>query len=251
LVTGAGRGIGRAVALAFAREGAAVALVARTAEQIESVAREIREHGGRALAIAGDVSDASVVDRAVAAAESEFGGVDILVNNAGGNQLGAIGVMAPEDWWKQIEVNLKGAYMFSRALVPRMVERRWGRVITVSSRFGKIGAPMTTSYSAAKHALIGLTRALALEVAESGVTVNAICPGQVQTSLMAEVFAQRAKLWGVTEQEARERMILASNPQRRLIEVDELVPTFLFLASEGAARITGESVNVSSGAVMH
>jgi len=251
LITGAGRGIGKAVALAFAREGAEVAVIARTAPEIEAVAAEIRAGGGRAIAVPADVSREADVAAVVRAAQDHLGGVDVLVNNAGGNLLGAIDKMSPEDWWNQIEVNLRATYLLCRAFVPGMVERRWGRVVNVASRLAKIGAPMATSYCSAKHALIGFTRALALEVIESGVTVNAVCPGHVETKLMTEVFEQRAKFWGIAPEAARERMIQTNIPLKKLITTDEIVPAVLFLTSPGGARITGEAMNISGGSVMH
>jgi NAD(P)-dependent dehydrogenase (short-subunit alcohol dehydrogenase family) len=251
LITGAGKGIGRAVALAYAREGAAIVLVARTASDLENVAQEIRGAGGRALAVPADVSNEAQLANVVEQAKKTFQHVDVLVNNAGGNELGAIDKMDPERWWNQIEVHLKATYLLSRAFVPMMVERKWGRVINVSSRLGKIGRPLSTSYCSAKHAMIGFTRALALEVAESNVTVNAICPGVVDTPLMDGIFRQTSKAWGITPEAARTRIIEQQIPQKRLISVDELVPSFLFFASEDSARITGEAMNVSSGSVMH
>jgi 3-hydroxybutyrate dehydrogenase len=250
-VTGAGRGIGRAVGIAFANAGAHVAFVARTKAEVEEAAAEAAATGQRAIAIVADVSDAQGIRSIVDRTREELGEVDILVNNAGGNLLGAIDQMPPEEWWHQVEVTLKSAYLLSREVSPGMVRRRWGRIVNVSSRLGKIGAPMATSYCSAKHALIGFTRALAVELAESGVTVNAVCPGHVETKMMSEVFEQRGKFWGISPEAARERMIITNIPQRRLITPDELVHAFLFLVSEGASRITGESMNVSGGAVMH
>jgi len=251
LITGAGRGIGRGVALALAREGARVVVVARTAAEIDAVAGEARAAGVDALAVSADVSREADVARVVDATAARFGGVDLLVNNAGGNLLGAIDKMSADAWWNQIETNLRAAYLLSRAFVPGMVERRWGRVVNVASRLAKIGAPMATSYCSAKHALIGFTRALALEVIESGVTVNAVCPGHVETKLMADVFEQRARFWGIDAEAARERMIQTNIPLKKLIAVDEIVPAVLFLASPGGARITGEAMNISGGSVMH
>jgi ketoreductase len=251
LVTGAGRGIGRAVALGLAREGAAVVLVARTDAQLEEVAAEVHSAGGTATTFVADLADSERVEAVAGAALSRHGRVDILVNNAGGNLIGAIDEMSPPDWWNQVEVNLRAPYLLCRRLVPTMVERRWGRVVNVASRLGKIGAPMATSYCSAKHALIGFTRSLALEVAESGVTVNAICPGHVDTDLMARVFEQRGRFWGVSTEAARERMIATNIPQKRLLTPEDIVSAVLFLISDGAARITGEAMNVSGGSVMH
>jgi meso-butanediol dehydrogenase / (S,S)-butanediol dehydrogenase / diacetyl reductase len=250
LVTGGGRGIGRSVALAFAREGAAVAVVARTATEVESVAAECRALGGRALAVIADCSVEADIGRAMTAVASGLGPVDILVNNAGANVLGRIGEMDPAAWWQQLEINLRGPYLCSRAAIPGMVERKWGRVINVSSVAGKVGMQFATAYCAAKHGLIGFTRALALEVADRGVTVNAICPGWVETALTESTFAQRSLLFGRPVESIRQAM-LWSIPQKAAMKPDDIAPTVVFLASDGAARITGESMNVSAGLVMH
>lgn len=251
VVTGAGRGIGRAIALALAEQGATVVLVARTLAQLDAVAEQIRSLGGTASSSVADLADSARAEEVAQAVLAAHGKVDILVNNAGGNLLGAIDKLPPVDWWSQVELNLRAPYLLCRAFVPGMVERRWGRVVNISSRLGKIGAPMATSYSSAKHALIGFTRSLALEVADSGVTVNAICPGHVDTELMSGVFEQRARIWGIPPEAARERMIQANIPQKRLVSSEEVVPAAMFLVSEGAARITGEAMNVSGGSVMH
>src|SRR5262249_47966105 len=153
---------------------------------------EARAAGDSAAMVVGDLSDRAAIEDVGKRVLTDHGRVDVLVNNAGGNSLEAIDKMDPEAWWKQLELNVRCPHLLCRAFVPGMVTRRWGRVINVASRLGKIGAPMATSYCSAKHALIGFTRALALEVAESGVTVNAVCPGHVETSLMDGVFEQRA-----------------------------------------------------------
>lgn len=251
VVTGAGRGIGRAIALSLAQEGASVVVVARTRLQLDSVVAEIRSAGGNACSLVADLSDAAQVDSVARDALAQHGRVDILVNNAGGNLIGPIEKLPPADWWTQLELNVRAPYLLCRAFVPGMAERRWGRVVNISSRLGKIGAPMATSYSSAKHALIGFTRSLALEVAESGVTVNAICPGHVETDLMSGVFEQRARIWGISTEAARERMIQTNIPQRRLVLAEEVAPAVMFLVSDGASRITGEAMNVSGGSVMH
>jgi NAD(P)-dependent dehydrogenase (short-subunit alcohol dehydrogenase family) len=251
LVTGAGRGIGRAVAVGLARQGAAVVLVARTGAEVEAVAAEVHAMGGTASVLIADLSDEAMVESIARNVLERHGRVDILVNNAGGSLLGPIATMSTSDWWNQVELNLRAPYLLCRALVPGMVERRWGRVVNMASRLGKIGAPLATSYCSAKHAIIGFTRALALEVAESGVTVNAVCPGHVDTALMTTVFEGRGRVWGISPEAARDRMIQANIPQKHLLVPDDIVPAVLFLVSEGAARITGEAMNVSGGAVMH
>jgi NAD(P)-dependent dehydrogenase (short-subunit alcohol dehydrogenase family) len=250
LVTGAGKGIGRSIALGLAAEGARVAVVARTRGDVERVVQDIERAGGAGLALTADVADPGQVAASVAAVRERWGAVDILVNNAGHNTLGRIAELPVDDWWRQVEVSLRGSYLYCREVIPAMVERRWGRVINMSSVAGKVGLMFCTGYCSAKHAVIGLTRALALEVADKGVTVNAVCPGFVLTDLTDSTSAQRSKLTGLSVEEVKKRSI-DTMPQKTAMGPDDLVPAVLFLASEGAARITGESLNVSSGRVMH
>ena len=250
VITGAGRGIGRAIALGLAREGARVALIARTRSELESAAEEVRKAGGQAMVVTGDVSRSEDVEACFAAVGRELGAVDILVNAAGTFQLMAFATSNEADWWRQIEVNLRSAYLCSRAVVPGMVQRSWGRIINIASLAAKIGFPQNTAYCASKHGLLGLTRALALELATTGVTVNAVCPGFVQTQLLEGVIAQRATMSGMSAEQVTRGMVERS-PQRVLLEPGEIVPAVLFLVSEGAIRTTGEALNVSSGVVMH
>ena len=237
------------MAIGFARAGAAVTLVSRTESQLQKVAAEIEEQGGRALVCAADVTDPKAVNECIEATTQSFGSIDILVNNAGDNILGSIQEMDPDVWWRQIEVNLRGPYLFSRAVLPAMLEKNWGRIINISSVNGKRGAKFCTAYCTGKHGIIGLTRALALDVAKSGITVNAICPGWIKTDLTDRTFAQRSELFNVPVEKISQ-VATMNMPQGRPIEEDEITPTALFLASDGAARMTGQSLNVSGGAVM-
>ncbi|OGL02217.1 MAG: 3-hydroxyacyl-CoA dehydrogenase, partial [Candidatus Rokubacteria bacterium RIFCSPHIGHO2_02_FULL_73_26] len=179
LVTGGGRGIGREIALALVRDGLDVAVGARTREQVEDVAAAARVLGGRALALELDVTDLEGVRRAVARTETALGPVDVLVNNAGIAEAAPFLKTDPDLWDRHLRVNATGPFLLTRAVLAAMLERRWGRVINIASLVGLYGAPYVTAYTASKHALVGLTRALAVEVAGRGVTVNAICPGYV------------------------------------------------------------------------
>ena len=250
LVTGAGKGIGRAIALALAESGAKVVAISRTLADVDRVVEEIRQRGGTALALAADVAQAADVASAVAAATAELGPIDILVNNAGHNSLGRLDEQDATEWWDQVAVSLGGTYNFSRAVIPSMVARRWGRVINVASISGKQGVKFCTAYCSAKHAVIGFTRALALEVAEDGVTVNAICPGFVETELTDRTSQQRSELFGQPLAAIRQGAV-DRNPQRSIMSPDEVVPAVLFFASEASARTTGEAMNISGGSVMH
>ncbi|HYO92289.1 MAG TPA: SDR family NAD(P)-dependent oxidoreductase, partial [Pyrinomonadaceae bacterium] len=181
LITGGGRGIGRAIAFAFAREGARVGLLARSVQQIEQVAAEIRaECDTEAVYAVCDVADAESVTRAFASVAERLGrGPDILVNNAGIAESAPLVKTSDELWQRIIAVNLTGTFLCTRAALPLMIERGWGRVINISSIAGKTGGPYISAYTASKHGVLGLTRCVALEVATKGVTVNAICPGYV------------------------------------------------------------------------
>ncbi len=250
LITGAGRGIGRAFALAAAKEGASIALVARTKSEIEQVCEEIQQLGSRAIAIPTDVCRDEEIENCVKETLEKFGKVDILINNAGGNDLGSIVDQDPKIWWNNILLSIRAPYLFSRALAPQMLNRGWGRIINVSSVLGKRGAINSSAYCSGKHALIGLTRALACEFAKSGVTVNAICPGYIDTALTQRTFKERAEITGTTFDEVQKTM-LNMIPIGKAMKPDDLVPAFLFLVSEEASFTTGDSINVSGGWIMH
>src|SRR5438045_4107086 len=218
-VTGGGRGIGRAVALAFAREGARVFVVARTTAEVESVAAEIRaECGGESAAHSVcDVADAQSVVRAFQEAHEFFGrGADVLVNNAGVAESAKFAETTDEFWQRHIAVNMSGTFYCMRAALPSMVERGWGRIVNVASIAGKTGAPYIAAYSASKHGVLGLTRSLALEVGASGVTVNAICPGYVETEMVSRGIERITTRTGRSADESLEQLKQMS-PQNRLV----------------------------------
>jgi NAD(P)-dependent dehydrogenase (short-subunit alcohol dehydrogenase family) len=245
LVTGASRGIGRAIALAFAKEGAEVVLAARNLRSLDALAKEIAGLGGRASAVSLDVTDQASIDRV----KKEVGSVQILVNNAG--IAGSVKVLAMDDahWQSHLDVNLTGAFRVTRAFLPEMVEARWGRVINIASTAGKVGFQYTAAYCASKHGLIGLTRALALEMAPHQVTVNAICPGFVRTEMAAEAARNIASKTKKSEADAT-AWLESLSPQNRLMEPEEVAAVAVLLASEEARGINGQAINIDGGSVV-
>ena len=250
LVTGAGRGIGRAIALAFAREGADVAVTARTAAEIEQVATEVTALGRSAVALEVDVSERSAAIALNERVARHFPAVDILVNNAGiGSNASPHRLVDYDDdfWDLSLAVNLTAPYLLTKALLPGMIERGWGRVINMASVAGKRGLIAAGAYTATKHALIGLTRTAALETAGTGVTVNAICPGATRTVMMLRRLNVDADLRG----EPVDTVEANINPMGRLLEPDEIAELAVYLASDDARGMTGQAVNLSGGSTMH
>lgn len=250
VVTGGGRGIGQAIALAFAREGADVVVTARTTSEIECVAAEIDALGRKGVAVPVDLSQRDAVQSCVEQIFSAFRTVHILVNNAaiGGAQNPKLLIEYDDDFWDQsLFVNLTAPYLLTKAFLPTMIEQGWGRIINISSGSGKRGAPHRAAYSASKHGLIGLTRTTALETATSGVTVNAICPGPIRTVMLTRLLRDRAQRQGTTL-EAVEK---SSNPMQRLLEPEEVAALAVYLASDAAQGMTGQALNINGGSVMH
>jgi 3-oxoacyl-[acyl-carrier protein] reductase len=238
VVTGAGRGIGRAIALKFAAEGADVACVSRTAENSEKVAGEVRALGRKAWAYAVDVADAASVNAAAEKILADAGRVDILVNNAGVTRDGLLMRMSDEDWDTVLNTNLKGAFLFTRALSRSFIKQRSGRIINVASVIGLIGNAGQANYAASKAGLIGLTKSTAREFASRGISVNAIAPGFIETDMTA----------GLKEEWKAE--LLKKIPLNCLGQSEDVAHAALFLASPGARYVTGQVLTVDGGMVM-
>jgi NAD(P)-dependent dehydrogenase (short-subunit alcohol dehydrogenase family) len=249
LVTGASRGIGRAIALGLAAEGASVAIVGRTQETLDRTVSEIAARGVKAFGIRADLGVMSEVEGAVETAARELGSVDILVNNAGENELGRFEEIPHDVWWQQVELNLRSPALASRAVIPKMLAKKWGRIINIASVNAKRGVNFSSAYCAAKAGLLGLTRALAMEYAQKGITVNAVCPGFTKTDLTDKLTQQRMKLFNVPAETVLQAT-LRNVPQNVVMTPEDIVASVLFLASDGAVRTTGEALNVSAGMVM-
>ncbi len=249
LVTGASRGIGRRIALDLAREGADVALAARTVEDLERVAEEVNELGGGSLVVNCDVTDAERVAALPEEVTAGLGGVEILVNNAGVAESHKFIGHPDELWHRALAVNLTGTYYMCKAFVPGMVERGSGRVINIASTAAKVGGAYIAAYAASKHGVLGLTRSLAVELAQDGVTVNAICPGYVDTPMTDRAVDNIVEKTGRSAEEAQ-RVLERTSPQARLIRPEEVSAFVLLLADEMAAGVTGQAINIDGGAVM-
>ena len=249
VVTGASRGIGRSIALVLAGAGADVAITARTLPDLEQLAAEIGDLGHRAVPLACDVTDPGQVQQMAARALEGLGGIDILVNNAG--TAGSHKFLNhPDDLWHQmLAINLTSVYYVTKAFVARMVEQRSGRIITIASIASKVGGRYIAAYTASKHGVLGLTRSLALELVQYGITVNAICPGYVDTPMSDAAVTNIVERTGADEAQARETLERLS-PQNRLIQPEEVAALTLFLAQDASQGITGQAINVDSGAVM-
>jgi 3-oxoacyl-[acyl-carrier protein] reductase len=238
VVTGAGRGIGRAIALKFAAEGADVVVVSRTPENSEKVAAETRALGRRAWAFAVDVADSAAVGAAAEKMLADCGKVDILVNNAGVTRDGLLMRMSDEDWDTVLDTNLKGAFFFTKAFSRAFAKQRSGRIINISSVIGLIGNPGQSNYAASKAGLIGFTQSVAREFASRGVTANAIAPGFIETDMTSEL------------NEVLKANILKQIPMGRFGAAEDIANAALFLASSSAGYVTGQVLIVDGGMVM-
>jgi len=250
LITGGGRGIGRSIALAFAREGADVAVTARTQAEIDAVAKEVTELGRQAYAVPCDVTNNESVAPMAAAVHERFGRVDLLINNAGTGRSAPFFKTDLNMWSQMFALNATSMYLVTQAVLKGMLDRKYGRVINIVSTAGKIPFRYCTAYVASKHAALGFTRALALEVAGSGVTVNAICPGWVgSTGLFEETIANIVKTTG-RDATVAIKALADMSPLKRVMEPEEIAHVALMLVSDEAGGINGQGINVCGGSVM-
>jgi NAD(P)-dependent dehydrogenase (short-subunit alcohol dehydrogenase family) len=248
VVTGASRGIGYAIARALVSEGARVAILGRDPARLEAAARSLGAED-RVAALASDVTHDADLAAAFAAARRRFGPVRVLVNNAGEAASAPFVKTDVELWQRMIGVNLTGVYACIREALPDMLEARAGRIVNVASTAGLRGYRYSAAYVAAKHGVVGLTRALALELADRGITVNAVCPGYTETDLVRGAVANIASRTGRSEAQAREALV-SGNPQHRLIQPDEVAHAVVWLCAPGTESVTGQSLAISGGEVM-
>jgi len=253
IVTGSSSGIGHAIAEALADAGMNVVLNGiEPAEQIEPARLAIeRKYGVKAIYSPANMMKPDGVRSLIAAAEDAFGQVDVLVNNAGIQFVSPVEEFPDEKWEQIISLNLSAAFYATKAVVAGMKDRGWGRIINIASAHGLVASPFKSAYVAAKHGIVGFTKTIALETAEQGVTVNAICPGYVLTPLVEKQIPDTAKARGITEEEVKRDVLLAAQPTKKFVTVEELGALTVFLTTDAGASITGTALPVDGGWTAH
>ena len=249
LITGSTSGIGLGIARRFAAAGMNVVLNGfGDAREIEALRAALaKEHGVSVLYDAADMTKPDTIEAMMAKALDTFGAVDVLVNNAGIQHVAPIDEFPPDKWDAIIAINLVSAFHTTRLALPLMKARRWGRVINIASAHALVASPFKSAYVAAKHGVAGLTKTVALEVAELGITVNAICPGYVLTPLVERQIPDTARTRGITEEEVVKNVLLAAQPTKKFVTIDEVASLAAYLASDGAASINGAVLPMDGG----
>jgi NAD(P)-dependent dehydrogenase (short-subunit alcohol dehydrogenase family) len=255
LITGGGKGIGRCIALAYAREGAEVAICSRTESDLKSVAAEVERLGRRCFWRTADVTRKEDAVAMVEAALKYFGHIDILVNNAGGGDVADYRTLLEMDdqcWFDNIALNLHGTWYFTKALLPHMVERHYGRIVNIASVAGLQGVPRLGAYAAAKHGVVGFSRTLAMECGEFGITCNVICPGPTRAgwTISKTGIGKIAERFGLDVDGYNARAV-AQGAIKRMVEPEEVAELAVYFASDASAATTGQSVSVCGGFNMH
>ncbi len=247
-ITGATSGIGLAVTESLARQGLAVFGVARNAENVTALVKRLREEGLEVAGTTCDVSSTDEVREAVAAAVREYGRIDVLVNNAGRNGGGQTATMDDATWFDVIDTNLNSVFRVTREVLANggMLDNGWGRVISIASTGGKQGVVLAAPYSASKHGVVGFTKAVGLELAKTGVTVNAVCPGFVETPMAQRVRQGHAEYYGTTEDDVQKKFE-ARIPIGRYVTPEEVAGMVGYLVSDAAASVTAQAINVCGG----
>ncbi|MFG1189750.1 3-hydroxybutyrate dehydrogenase [Xanthobacter flavus] len=251
IVTGSTSGIGLAIARALAGEGCNVMLNGLgDAGEIEAVRADLAAAAGTKITYNGaDVSRPAEVRALVAAARADLGPVDILVNNAGIQHVSALADFPDEQWDRLVAVNLSAAFHASKAVIASMTERRFGRIVNIASVLGLVGAPHKAAYVATKHGLVGLSKSIAIEVAETGVTCNAVCPGMVMTPIIEMQVADQAKVTGLSPEDVVKEVFLQNQPIRRPVTAEEIAGAVVFLCSPAGSGVTGTTLAVDGGYV--
>jgi 3-hydroxybutyrate dehydrogenase len=251
IVTGAGSGIGAAIAAELAQAGAYVLVQDLRPDPAAGIVESIRATGGVADAVSGDVSNPDDIRTLVDGLLQSHDRIDILVNNAGVQHVAPLEGFPLEQWTRLLSVLLTGPFLLTQAVLPPMRHQQWGRIINIASINGKRGEPGKAAYCSAKHGLIGLTRVAALETATDGITVNAICPGLVDTPFIQNQLDDLAAMHGLAREDALAQVYLSSIPQKRMLDPQEIAAMARYLASDEARGITGQAINVSAGFIMH
>jgi NAD(P)-dependent dehydrogenase (short-subunit alcohol dehydrogenase family) len=253
LVTGASKGIGKAIAAAFAAQGSSVVLNARHPQELEQAVQDIQQYGGHALALAADLTHASEAQRLAQQAIAHFGTIHVLVNNVGGaGSLAAFEELSDEDWISVFNLNVLSTVRLIRAIVPSMQRQKWGRIINISSESGTQPDPFMPHYGAAKAAVTNLTKSLSKAYARDGILVNTVSPAFIKTPLVEQIFAAQAQKQGITPQEFEQAFLRESRPHIELGRPgtpEEVASAVVYLASEAASFITGANLRVDGGSV--
>ncbi|MGO8920397.1 MAG: 3-hydroxybutyrate dehydrogenase [Stellaceae bacterium] len=253
LITGSTSGIGQGIAEALAAQGCNIVLNGfGTPDEIEALRRRLKEsHGVDVCYDGADMSSASAIETMITRAIGQFGAIDILVNNAGIQHVAPIEEFPVEKWNAIIAINLSAAFYTIRHALPAMKQRRWGRIVNLASAHALVASPFKSAYVAAKHGIAGLTKTVALETAELGITVNAVCPGYVLTPLVEQQIPATAKARGISEQQVVKDVLLAAQPTKQFVSVGQVAALTVFLASDDAASITGAILPVDGGWTAH
>jgi 3-hydroxybutyrate dehydrogenase len=249
LVTGSTSGIGLGIATALAGEGANLALNGfGVAAEIEKLRAGLAaKHGVKVIYHGADMSKPAEIETMMREVEKNLGSIDILVNNAGIQHVAPVDEFPPAKWDAIIAINLSASFHTTRLVLPGMKSRGWGRIVNIASAHGLVASPFKSAYVAAKHGIMGFTKTVALEVAEKGITANSICPGYVRTPLVEKQIPDTARARGISEEEVVRTVMLAAQPTKKFVTVEQVAATALFLCSDSAASITGTSISIDGG----